>query len=92
MLGYFEKATKPIFKDAKESAYIKFGSMGCNDPKAKIRRGQLLLNGYVDTRLSETYGLILVYPAVQRWSRSSSPLLKASSLLFSANGDLLCGR
>ncbi|KAI0750422.1 hypothetical protein C8Q74DRAFT_368077 [Fomes fomentarius] len=45
MLGYFEKATKPIFKDANESAYIKFGSMGCNDPKAKIRRGQLLLSG-----------------------------------------------
>ena len=45
MLDYFDKSTKPIFKDANESAYIKFGSMGCNDPKVKIRRGQLLLSG-----------------------------------------------
>lgn len=47
MLDYFDKSTKPIFKDASESAYIKFGSMGCNDPRAKIRRGQLLLTGWV---------------------------------------------
>ncbi|KAH9940112.1 uncharacterized protein BXZ73DRAFT_99109 [Epithele typhae] len=45
MLDYFDKATKPVFKDEKESSYIKFGSMGCNDPKVKIRRGQLMLTG-----------------------------------------------
>ncbi len=51
MLDYFDKSTKPIFKDATEQSYIKFGSMGCNDPKVKIRRGQLLLSGWVNTRL-----------------------------------------
>ncbi len=45
MLEYFDKSTKSIFKDATEQSYIKFGSMSCNDPKAKIRRGQLLLSG-----------------------------------------------
>ncbi|KAI0629325.1 hypothetical protein C8Q77DRAFT_1220485 [Trametes polyzona] len=45
MVDYFNKSTKPIFKDASEQSYIKFGSMGCNDPKVKIRRGQLLLSG-----------------------------------------------
>ncbi|KAH9940096.1 uncharacterized protein BXZ73DRAFT_43137 [Epithele typhae] len=45
MLDYFDKATKPVFKDDGESSYIKFGSMGCNDPSVKIRRGQLLLTG-----------------------------------------------
>ena len=45
MLEYFDKSTKPVFKDEKESSYIKFGSMGCNDPKVKIRRGQLMLTG-----------------------------------------------
>ena len=46
MLEYFDKSTKPIFRDEKESSYIKFGSMGCNDAKVKIRRGQLMLSGY----------------------------------------------
>ncbi|KAI0367126.1 hypothetical protein BV20DRAFT_1055106 [Pilatotrama ljubarskyi] len=45
MLDYFDKYTKPIFKDASEQSYIKFGSMSCNDAKVKIRRGQLLLSG-----------------------------------------------
>ncbi|KAI0824355.1 hypothetical protein BC628DRAFT_1322727 [Trametes gibbosa] len=45
MLEYFDKSTKPVFRDPTEQSYIKFGSMGCNDPKAKIRRGQLLLTG-----------------------------------------------
>ncbi|KAI0918923.1 hypothetical protein AcV5_001979, partial [Taiwanofungus camphoratus] len=45
MLDYFEKSTKPIFKDANEPCYIKFGSMSCNDPAVKIRRGQLILSG-----------------------------------------------
>ena len=46
MLEYFDKSTKPVFKDEKESSYIKFGSMGCNDAKVKIRRGQLMLSGH----------------------------------------------
>ncbi|KAI0708754.1 hypothetical protein C8T65DRAFT_740136 [Cerioporus squamosus] len=45
MLDYFDKFTKPVFKDSNETSYIKFGSMGCNDPQAKIRRGQLQLSG-----------------------------------------------
>ncbi len=47
MLDYFDKFTKPVFKDSNETSYIKFGSQGCNDPKVKIRRGQLRLSGYV---------------------------------------------
>lgn len=47
MLDYFDKFTKPVFKDSNENSYIKFGSMGCNDPRVKIRRGQLQLTGYV---------------------------------------------
>ncbi|KAI0773051.1 hypothetical protein BD413DRAFT_656213 [Trametes elegans] len=45
MLDYFDKSTKPIFKDSREPSYIKFGSMSCNDAKVKIRRGQLMLTG-----------------------------------------------
>ncbi|KAI9060753.1 hypothetical protein FKP32DRAFT_1577403 [Trametes sanguinea] len=45
MLDYFDKSTKPIFKDKKDAAYIKFGTMKCNDPKVNIRRGQLTLTG-----------------------------------------------
>ncbi|KAI0750425.1 hypothetical protein C8Q74DRAFT_1374012 [Fomes fomentarius] len=45
MLDHFDKSTKPVFKDEKEPSYIKFGAMGCNDPKVKIRRGQLQLAG-----------------------------------------------
>ncbi|KAI8977711.1 hypothetical protein BD414DRAFT_538976 [Trametes punicea] len=45
MLDSFDKFTKLIFKDAKDPAYIKFGSMKCNDPKVNIRRGQLMLTG-----------------------------------------------
>lgn len=50
MVEYFDKTTKPFFKDASETTYIKFGSMGCNDPKVKIRRGQLPLTGYAFVR------------------------------------------
>ncbi|KAI0704722.1 hypothetical protein C8Q76DRAFT_631038 [Earliella scabrosa] len=45
MLEYFDKATKPVFKDEKEPSYIKFGAMNCNDQTVKIRRGQLMLTG-----------------------------------------------
>ena len=45
MLDYFDQSTKPVFKDEKDSSYIKFGSMSCNDPSAKIRRGTLTLSG-----------------------------------------------
>ncbi|KAH9850843.1 hypothetical protein C2E23DRAFT_869587 [Lenzites betulinus] len=45
MLEHFDKSTKPVFKDATEPSYIKFGSMRCNDPKVNIRRGQLTLSG-----------------------------------------------
>ena len=45
MLEYFDKYTKPVYKDEGESSYIKFGSMGCNDAKVNIRRGQLALTG-----------------------------------------------
>lgn len=49
MLEQFDKSTKPVFKDASEPSYVKFGSMRCNDPKVNIRRGQLMLSGYVFT-------------------------------------------
>ncbi|KAI0708756.1 hypothetical protein C8T65DRAFT_650008 [Cerioporus squamosus] len=45
MLDAFDQSTKPVFRDEKDSSYIKFGAMSCNDPKVKIRRGQLLLSG-----------------------------------------------
>ncbi|CDO71998.1 hypothetical protein BN946_scf184943.g33 [Trametes cinnabarina] len=45
MLDYFDKSTKPIFKDSKDAAFIKFGTMKCNDTKVNIRRGQLTLTG-----------------------------------------------
>ena len=47
MLEYFDKATKPVFKDEKEPSYIRFGAMSCNDPKVNIKRGQLMLSGWV---------------------------------------------
>ncbi|KAI0824346.1 hypothetical protein BC628DRAFT_1322650 [Trametes gibbosa] len=45
MLEHFDKSTKPVFKDATEPSYIKFGSMRCNDHSVNIRRGQLTLSG-----------------------------------------------
>ena len=57
MMDYFDKSTKPIFKDKKEPAYIKFGSMKCNDPKVNIRRGQLMLTGYV-LQLRESIAMV----------------------------------
>ena len=50
MLDNFEKVAKPVFKSVNESSYIKFGSMSCNDPKVKIRRGQLTLSSVPRTR------------------------------------------
>ena len=47
MIEVFNRSTKLIFKDESETGYIKFGTMGCNDAKVKIRRGQLTLSGYV---------------------------------------------
>ncbi|KAF9817090.1 hypothetical protein IEO21_03672 [Rhodonia placenta] len=45
MLEYFQTSTKPIFKDDKETSYIRFGSMSCNDRAVGIRRGQLAVEG-----------------------------------------------
>ncbi|RPD55189.1 hypothetical protein L226DRAFT_493295 [Lentinus tigrinus ALCF2SS1-7] len=45
MLEYFNDSTKPVFKDERESSYIKFGTMSCNDPQYNIRRGRLTLSG-----------------------------------------------
>lgn len=62
MMDAFEKSAKPIFKDAGESAYIKFGSMGCNDPAVGIRRGQLILAGCLSLHASYTpYSLLTFY-------------------------------
>ncbi|KAL6306646.1 hypothetical protein BKA93DRAFT_133315 [Sparassis latifolia] len=47
MTDYFEKYTKPIFKNSKEPSYIRFGAMDCTDPTVKIRRGQFTLSGEV---------------------------------------------
>ncbi len=43
----FDKFSKPVFKDASETAFIKYGSMGCNDSNVKIRRGPLFLTGHI---------------------------------------------
>lgn len=56
MLEHFDKSTKPVFKDATEPSYIKFGSMRCNDPKVNIRRGQLTLSGCVAYLLHRVHG------------------------------------
>lgn len=60
MLDQFDKSTKPVFKDEKENSYIKFGAMGCNDPKVKIRRGQLQLAGCVGAAHARMGGVIQV--------------------------------
>ncbi|CCM04625.1 uncharacterized protein FIBRA_06809 [Fibroporia radiculosa] len=45
MLENFEKSAKPIFKNAHEPSFIKFGSSSSSDPAVKIRRGQMTLAG-----------------------------------------------
>ncbi|KAI0367127.1 hypothetical protein BV20DRAFT_1123769 [Pilatotrama ljubarskyi] len=45
MVDYFDKSTKPVFRNADEPSYVKFGSISCNDPSVMIRRGQLVLSG-----------------------------------------------
>ena len=45
MLDYFDKSTKPIFKNADEPSYVKFAPVKVSDPKVNIRRGQLMLTG-----------------------------------------------
>ncbi|PIL25741.1 hypothetical protein GSI_11491 [Ganoderma sinense ZZ0214-1] len=45
MLNHFDESAKLVFKDERESSYIKFGSMKDNDPAVNIRHGQLMLSG-----------------------------------------------
>lgn len=49
MVDNFNVSVKPGFKpeDARvtTNTFIKFGSVACNDPQVKIRRGQLALTG-----------------------------------------------
>ncbi|KAL1941029.1 hypothetical protein VTO73DRAFT_7665 [Trametes versicolor] len=82
MLEYFDKSTKPIFKDATEQSYIKFGSMSCNDPKVKIRRGQLLLSG---PEMEEFYkpSLDAIVRAVQKQRQTAS---RSISTIFLVGG------
>lgn len=47
MLGDFERQAKRKFKESSQRSYIKFGSMGDDDPAVGIRRGKLTLEGYV---------------------------------------------
>ncbi|KAI1793699.1 hypothetical protein LXA43DRAFT_1121934 [Ganoderma leucocontextum] len=55
MVDRFDQFTKPVFKDERESSYIKFGTMKDNDPAVNISRGQLKLSGQVicDSMLSD---------------------------------------
>ncbi|KZT00295.1 uncharacterized protein LAESUDRAFT_764717 [Laetiporus sulphureus 93-53] len=45
MIRYFDKYTKPIFKDRSEDSYIKFGSMSCNDPSSISAEDSCFLPG-----------------------------------------------
>lgn len=45
MLDHFDRSAKPVFRDEKESSYIKFGGLNDNDHPVNIRRGQLTLSG-----------------------------------------------
>ena len=86
MLDYFEKSTKPIFKDDSELAYIKFGSMGCNDLNVNIRRGRLGLTGCVVRPL--WMGCADRRCAARRWPLSSNRLTTASLTRCSDNARL----
>ncbi|PCH36674.1 hypothetical protein WOLCODRAFT_157373 [Wolfiporia cocos MD-104 SS10] len=46
MVEFFNKSTKAVFKNSDEPSYIKFGTMGSNDPSVQIRRGQMILSGH----------------------------------------------
>ncbi|PCH36688.1 hypothetical protein WOLCODRAFT_20691 [Wolfiporia cocos MD-104 SS10] len=45
MLSYFEKYTKPDFKNPKEPSYIQLNTKNCKDDAIKIRRGRVTLSG-----------------------------------------------
>ena len=49
MLEFFDKSTKPVFRDENEASYIKFGSKKDNDVNVNVRSGQLMLTGCVTT-------------------------------------------
>ncbi|OSX61860.1 hypothetical protein POSPLADRAFT_1144067 [Postia placenta MAD-698-R-SB12] len=80
MLEYFDKHTKQIFKNSNEPSYIKFGSMGCNDVSAGIRRGQLVLSGSEVAYLFEPSAFAIVQ-AVQRQRQLSPPSLQTVFLV-----------
>lgn len=80
MMESFDKNTKQIFKDSAEPSYIKFGSMGCNDPVAGIRRGQLVLSGSEISALFEPSAVAIV-DAIQRQRQLSPPSLRTVFLV-----------
>lgn len=45
MLDYFEKTTKPSFKDPAEKAFVKFGGFSDRDPKVGVKNGQFSVEG-----------------------------------------------
>ncbi|TBU25276.1 hypothetical protein BD311DRAFT_853631 [Dichomitus squalens] len=80
MLDYFDRSTKPVFKDDKESSYIKFGSMSCNDPKVNIRRGQLMLSG-AEMRSFFQPSMNAIIDVVQKQRREVAGLLETVFLV-----------
>ncbi|KAI0704715.1 hypothetical protein C8Q76DRAFT_631269 [Earliella scabrosa] len=86
MLEYFDKATKPVFKDEKEPSYIRFGAMSCNDPKVNIKRGQLMLSG---SEMSGFFSpsLSAIVSVIQKQRQATSRSLKTVFLVggFAAN-------
>jgi hypothetical protein len=47
MIEWFDRSSKPTFKDEQTKSFIKFGSIRDQDPQFGIRSGQLVLSGYV---------------------------------------------
>ncbi|PCH36691.1 hypothetical protein WOLCODRAFT_146366 [Wolfiporia cocos MD-104 SS10] len=74
MLDYFDRNTKPLFKDKSDTCHIKFGSIGCNDPAVQIRHGQMTISGYKVASFFEPAISAIIKAVLRQRAKAPSPL------------------
>jgi len=90
IVDYFDKTTKPRFRNSDEAQYLKVGGARDHDPSLNIRRGQLKLQGsdvamffepsiqcIVKAMLDVPHKLISVRPFYFRGCRFTSTCISA---------------
>ena len=79
---YFDKTTKPRFRDSDEPQYIHFGGARDNDPSCNIRFGQLKLLGSDVAKFFEPSVECIVNAVLDQCRAASKPIFVRPSPLF----------